>query len=230
MSQQLRAEPPTVLSTQVQSAIDSYQQSQAGPTLADHVAKELLKWLAHEPCSRGGSGGGTPFLHGGGEGVATRSHEPGEGGPSPLSFSPLNDKALKADAKATKSAAPFSFGEMPADTESKVFEWNDTLNIVAGGGQVFAQLIAMRLTIWDTGDWTLFIGFRTFARVRIKIDISLTDGGLRGLCSVSSGWQYLNSTSGHIDCLVFGGHDPCVGQFFSIIKNAWRSTVGIGPL
>jgi hypothetical protein len=87
----------------------------------------------------------------------------------------------------------------------------------------------MRLKIWDTGDWTLFVGFRTFAKVAMKFDLALTDGGFQSLCTVSSGWRHFNSTSGFPDCVVFGGTSPCIRQFFSIISAALRSIDGWGP-
>ena len=245
-----QAMPPTVLSLQIQAAIDSYQPpppGTVGPTLADHVGAQLVGWLSSLPSFRcGGSDSPTRLICYGGDGPVHIFRGGGDwsgplfragDGPTPfgrLTFSPTDDNALKARAAAAQpETPPFSFDPQIGAgnvAQMKPFIWSNTLNIVEGGGVIYAQLLAMRLQIWDTGDWNLFIGYRTFAKVAIKINVALNDGGFRGLCSVSTDWKTLNSTNGFPDCLVFGGNSVCIRQFFSVISDAIRSTDGWGPL
>jgi hypothetical protein len=210
----------------------------------------------HAGYAFGGGGGGTPFAKGGGDGPihlichgGDGTHPlvcwaggdgptpfSGGGGPGPLFMSPATSEVLNAAKGAAGSQpAPFSFGpgltpSAPAAAPTTPFEWSDTLNVVQGGGHIYAQTVGMRLEIWDTGDWILSVGFRTFAKVKLKFDIALTDGSVRGLCTISSRWRDYESTSGAVDCVAFGGSSRCISQFFSRISLALRSIDGWGPL
>src|SRR5262245_26569212 len=117
-----RAEPPTVLSVQVEKAIESYVPTPAGPTLADHVSDQVMAWLGSWPygTSRGGDG------------------------PSPLLFMPGDDKgshvAKRAEHKADKGRA--TVGGVSATTGRYFsYTWpNESVIKVVGNGLPVAKI------------------------------------------------------------------------------------------
>lgn len=244
MSQRPRAEAPTILSEQIQAAIDSYPNIQIGPSLASYISDQLLAWFATYPAwCRGGGDGGTPLRRGGGEGGTplggAEGPSPwntfGEGpgacyggdGPNPLVVSPMTDEALKAGKLELKSESPFDPNEKPVETDCKEFVWNHELAI-EHCGHIYARIIKMRLRIWETGEWTLWVAFRSWARVRIKVSIALCDKHSHRLCVITTDWKTLSDSSGAIDGVVYGGHSACVSEFYTIIDHAYRSVKAFG--
>jgi hypothetical protein len=147
----MQAMPPTVLSTKVQAAIDTYVPYPVGPTLADHIGISLTEWLEQSPNYRGGGGGGggtplicggdgpTPLICPGGDGPGPLNSHGGDG-PVPLFYS---TKELAAGVKNPKLIVhPIFISDLP---EGKTLVSLTDSGYLTGGRVVFSEPMNHRI-------------------------------------------------------------------------------------